>query len=261
MPSMQDIFKTYGQIKELDSFNSYMFIGPHPDDIEFGCGGLISKLKNLNKQVVYVIATDGAAGSQDENTTAKMLKEIRKKETLDAANFMNVKNVEFLDLPDGGIFEVEDVIERLAPMVLKYNPEILFAPDSRTRTECHSDHIIVGEAVRRLTQIISHKESLIRHHVDVSDYDVFPNNITLALYFSDDPNKKSELDENNLNEKIQSIMLHKSQTIDPAIELMINYFKLKAMNVGQNTTSGLAEDYQVLIPLVQHVYSEGVHYV
>ena len=185
MPTLDEIIKVYGQIPELDTFNRPMFIGPHPDDIEFGCGGLISRLKELNTKVTYVIMTDGGAGTNDPSITPEMMKEIRHKESINAANFMNVENVEFLDLEDGGNWSKKDAIKKLAPVILKYNPDIIFAPDSRLKTECHSDHIKTGEVVRRLTQIVPHPESLRRHDVNIEGVTEFPQAITLAFYFTD----------------------------------------------------------------------------
>ena len=258
MPTLEEIIKTYGQIKDLETFKRPLFVGPHPDDIEFGCGGLISKYKELGIKVNYVIVTDGAAGSNDPNVTAQMLADKRKNETLAAAKFMNVENVYFLDLEDGGLFEVEDIIKKLAPVILKVNPDIIFAPDNHLKTECHADHLKTGEAVRKITQIISHPEALRRHDVSVDGVNTFPDNITLAFYFSDESNKKVFISENNLNEKIQSLMLHESQMQDPSTGLLIEYFRLKALTQGEG--KGLAEDYQVLVPLTQHVYAEGIHY-
>lgn len=260
MPTLDEIIKTYGQIQNLETFNRPMFVGPHPDDIEFGCGGLISKYKELNIPVTYVIVTDGAAGSNDPSITAQIMAETRRNEVLKAAEYMSVKNVEFLMLEDGGDFTLEDVIKRLAPVVIKYNPDIIYAPDSRLKTECHSDHIKTGEAVRRLSQIISHPEALRRHNINIDGVESFPGNITLAFYFSDDPNMKVEISETNLNDKIQSLLLHTSQMQDPSTGLLLNYFQLKAMKLGKDTSTGLAEDYQVLVPLTQHVYAEGIHY-
>jgi len=260
MPTLDEVIKTYGQIPSLESFHKPIFVGPHPDDIEFGCGGLISKYKELNIPVTYVIVTDGAAGSEDPKISTEMMAQTRKQEVLNAAQFMNVSNVEFLDLEDGGIFDIEDVIRRLAPIILKYQPDIIFAPDSRLQSECHGDHIKTEEAVRLITQIISHPQALKRHHVEIEGISEFPKNITLAMYFSDDANTKVEISEKNLQEKIQSILLHVSQTQDPSTELLLNYFQLKALKIGSQFASGLAEDYKVQVPLTQHVYSEGLHY-
>lgn len=260
MPTLDEIIKTYGQIPKLESFKRPMFVGPHPDDIEFGCGGLISKYKELNIPVTYVIVTEGGAGTTDPSITPKMMADTRRQEVLDAAKYMNVANVEFLDLEDGGDYSLEDAIRKIAPAILKYNPDIIFAPDSRLKTECHSDHIKTGEAVRRLMQMVPHPETLRRHNINIDDVKVFPNNITLAFYFTDEPNTKVEITESNLNDKIQSLLLHKSQMQDPSIGLLLNYFQLKALKLGKDTSTGLAEDYQVLVPLTQHVYAEGIHY-
>ena len=260
MPTLDDIIRTYGSIPPLTAFKKPMFVGPHPDDIEFGCGGLVSKLKETGADVTYVIVTDGGAGTFDPAVTPGMMAETRKKEALAAANFLNVKNVEFIDLPDGGDYEVADVIKALAPAVLKYQPDIIFAPDPKLKTECHPDHLKTGEAVRRLIQLVPYPESLRRHKINIDGVEVFPSNITLAFYFSDDCNVIEEIRENDLNAKFQALMLHASQMQDASSGLLINYFKLKALKLGEGTSTGFAENYQVLLPLVQHVFTEGIHY-
>lgn len=260
MKNLDELIKTHAKIPSLLSFSRPVFIGTHPDDIEFGCGGIISKFKELNIPVTYIIVTDGSSGSNDPTITAEMLKKIRKKESINAAKFMNVSNIEFLDFPDGGLFEVEDIIQKLCPVLLKYNPDIIFAPDSNLSTECHADHIKVGIATRYITQIVPYPEALKKHNINIENITGFPNNLVLALYFSENPNIKIEISEKNLNEKIQSLNLHKSQIKSPSIELLVNYFKLKAKKLGEDTNTGLAEEYQVLVPFTQHIYSEGFDY-
>lgn len=257
MPTLKEIIKTYGAIPPLTSFKRPMFIGPHPDDIEYGCGGIISKYSELGIPVTFVIVTDGAAGGKGE---PESIKEMRYEESKNAASFLGVENVEFCDLEDGGIYTVEDALKRIIPYVLEYKPDIIFGPDSRLLTECHPDHLKVGEAVRQLTQIVPYKQSLIRHGIDVSNYNDFPNNITLALYFSDNPNYIEEISEKNLREKINALLIHCSQMKDSSSELLLNYFKLKAVALGEKNHTALGEDYQILVPLCRHVYSEGVHY-
>jgi hypothetical protein len=39
--------------KILDKFNKILCLAPYPDDIELGCGGTISKLIELGKEVHY----------------------------------------------------------------------------------------------------------------------------------------------------------------------------------------------------------------
>ena len=126
MPTLSEIIKTYGAIPPLTAFKRPMFIGPHPDDIEFCCGALVSKMTEMGIPVTFVIATDGAAGTTDPEVTPQMLKELREKESRAAASFLGAANVEFCGLEDGGSYTVEDAMRAIAPFILKYQPDIIF---------------------------------------------------------------------------------------------------------------------------------------
>ena len=41
------------------SFERYLFIGPHPDDIEIGAGATVARLTAMGKYVQFLICTDG----------------------------------------------------------------------------------------------------------------------------------------------------------------------------------------------------------
>ncbi|MBQ8995640.1 MAG: PIG-L family deacetylase [Oscillospiraceae bacterium] len=260
MPTLHEIIQMYGAIPPLTSFKRPMFIGPHPDDIEFCCGGLVAKMVEAGVPVTFVVATDGAAGTSDPNITAQMMRDIREEESRNAASFLGVKNIEFCRLEDGGPYSVEDAMRAIAPFVFKYQPDILFAPDPKLKSECHPDHLKIGEAVRRLPKMVPYPESVRRYGLSTEGVEVFPSAITLAFYASDDANVVEEITAEHLETKIHSLGLHASQMEDDSTELLLTYFRLKAMELGKCTSSGFAEDYQVLVPIVQHVYSEGIHY-
>ena len=256
---LETILATYGTIPPLTSYKRPMFVGPHPDDIEFCCGALVSKMRDNNVPVTFVVATDGAAGGA-AGLTPSEVKNIREAESRKAAQFLGVENIEFCELEDGGDYSVSDAIRAITPLVLKYKPDIIFAPDPKLKTECHPDHLKVGEAVRRLVKLVPYRESLKRHGINVGGIEEFPDNITLAFYATDDANIIEEVSAKNLEDKISSLMLHESQMQDPSTGLLLQYFRFKAAALGAASSTGLAEDYQVLLPLVQHVYSEGIHY-
>ena len=44
---------------QLLDYETYLFVGPHPDDIEIGAGATVSKLVSIGKKVVFLICTDG----------------------------------------------------------------------------------------------------------------------------------------------------------------------------------------------------------
>jgi LmbE family N-acetylglucosaminyl deacetylase len=78
----------------------------HPDDAEFGCGGTIAAWAREGWEVTLVICTDGGSGGPDDATEVgpddrRRINGIRKAEQAAAAEVLGLKEVIFLDLPDG----------------------------------------------------------------------------------------------------------------------------------------------------------------
>lgn len=260
MPTLSDIIRLYGAIPPLASFRKPLFVGPHPDDIEFCCGGLVAKMAEAGASVTFAVATDGAAGTDDPAVTPEMMKETREKESRSAAAFLGVQRIEFLGLEDGGPYTVEDAVKALIPLILEIQPDIIFVTDPKLRTECHPDHLKIGQAVREAVKLVPYPVALRRHGISVEGVTRFPADITLAFYATDDANKTEAIEARHLDAKFGALALHASQMQDGSTELLLSYFRLKAMELGRDCDTGLAENYQVLVPLVQHVYAEGLHY-
>ena len=112
---------------KIESYNNYLFIGPHPDDIEIGAGATVSKLKKLNKKVTFLICLDGRFGKENlkEDISCEQLIEIRKNECLESAKLLGVDNCLFLSLCDGGQYSDREVLEGIAKTIndikLDYN--------------------------------------------------------------------------------------------------------------------------------------------
>ena len=43
--------KIAAPVPEVETFTRYLFIGPHPDDIEIGCGATVARLAAEGKQM------------------------------------------------------------------------------------------------------------------------------------------------------------------------------------------------------------------
>ena len=139
-------------MKALESYDRYLFIGPHPDDIEIGAGATAAKLVKRGKSVAFVIALDGRYGLENApaGTTSEALIEIRKREATACAAELGVDSVTFLGLCDGAQYEQKDLVHALAKAIGDFGPEVVFAPDPCLSSECHQDHLNVGEAARQL---------------------------------------------------------------------------------------------------------------
>ena len=48
-----------------ERFTRYLFVGPHPDDIEIGAGATVSRLTAQGKRVTFLICTDGRYGTEN----------------------------------------------------------------------------------------------------------------------------------------------------------------------------------------------------
>jgi len=104
--------------------------GPHPDDVELGCGGTIAKEIALGKKVGIVDLTRGELGTRGSV-------EIRNQESANAAKILGISVRENLDMKD--CFFVNDEAHQLqiVKMIRKYKPKIVIcnAVDDR-----HIDH-------------------------------------------------------------------------------------------------------------------------
>ncbi len=113
--------------------------GAHPDDIEFGCGGVIAAEAKAGRKVHLVVCSRGEAGTN--GTPA-----IRTREAKRAAALMG-STIEFIDLGGDAHFEERAVhVIKLAGLIRRVRPEIVLA--TSTVENQHPDHVKLGRMVR-----------------------------------------------------------------------------------------------------------------
>ncbi len=105
-------------------------IGAHADDVEIGMGGTIAKYVAMGKNVGICDLTKAELSS---NGTV----ELRLQEAETAARILGVTVRESLDLPDRGLYITEEYIKKIASVIRRYCPELLFIPYFEDR---HPDH-------------------------------------------------------------------------------------------------------------------------
>ena len=120
----------------------FLAFGPHPDDADIGCGGLLRKMKLLGYRTGIVDMTTGDMGWGSP--------EIRLGENEAAARILGVEVRENLDLGDG---RIEDTFENrcaAAAMIRKHQPQIVLSPYHTLpigRGLGHNDHYKTGQIV------------------------------------------------------------------------------------------------------------------
>lgn len=105
-------------------------IGPHPDDIELGCGATLAKLARSGRRVGLVHLTRGEAGTRGSAAE-------RRREAESAAEILGAAELAFLDCGDGAFRSGLEEENALIDLLRSARPEVVFAPPSRDR---HPDH-------------------------------------------------------------------------------------------------------------------------
>jgi LmbE family N-acetylglucosaminyl deacetylase len=113
--------------------------GAHPDDIEFGCGGVIARETRAGRTAHFVICSRGEAGTH--GTPKQRIAEAKKSAAILGAT------VEFIELDGDAHLEVRAAHAiKLADIVRRLRPAIVLAP-SLVENQ-HPDHSRLGRLVR-----------------------------------------------------------------------------------------------------------------
>jgi LmbE family N-acetylglucosaminyl deacetylase len=122
----------------------------HPDDETICAGGTLAKYAKSGAEVGVVALTKGGAGQiRDAGVaTRATLRAVRERELDAAGEELGLTRTRCLDLPDGGLSEVdgEVLLHQASDLVTEFDPDVVitFGPDGFSG---HPDHVAVGAAV------------------------------------------------------------------------------------------------------------------
>jgi LmbE family N-acetylglucosaminyl deacetylase len=118
-------------------------IGPHPDDLEFGCGGTLIKYAQKGHDVFLLLVTKGGQGGTEE---------VRYQEQLEAAKVIGAKDVLWGDFEDTELLDKgNDIIHVVEAYIKKIQPDFIFV---NYYDDTHQDHRTVNEAVQSATRYV-----------------------------------------------------------------------------------------------------------
>ena len=109
--------------------------GAHPDDIELGCGGTISRLVKNGHKADFVYMTSGEAGS--DKIEAKELQEIREAEAKEGAKILGASSVEFLRLCDIHAERKREDLISIIKLIRQKKPDVIFTHSKEDQSEDH----------------------------------------------------------------------------------------------------------------------------
>jgi LmbE family N-acetylglucosaminyl deacetylase len=118
--------------------------GAHPDDIEFGCGGIIARESHQGRPVHLVVCSRGEAGTN--GAPAERTKEAGK-----AARLLGA-TLEFVELDGDAHLEIRSAHTlKLAAILRRLRPALVLSPT--TGQNQHPDHWRLGTMVRDATRL------------------------------------------------------------------------------------------------------------
>ncbi|MBQ4425321.1 MAG: PIG-L family deacetylase [Lachnospiraceae bacterium] len=249
------VLKHAAPLPQVESFERYLFVGPHPDDIEIGAGATAAKLAAAGKTITFVICTDGRFGDgASGGVTGDELAALRKKEARRSARVLGVSDLRFLDLCDGAGYTQEELEAGLAAVMAQVRPQVVIAPDPDVISECHADHRMAGEAAKKLAFFCGHP-GIMRRLYDAEGCEPVE---ALAFMMTARPNRYVKTAP-FMKKQFQSVFCcHTSQypADSPDAASLKTYIKLRAADYGLRTLSLGAEGFRVLGHLHMHCLPE-----
>ncbi len=185
-------------------------IGAHPDDIEFECGGTLTKWAAAGCVVSFLVATDGSKGTWDIGADPASLITRRQAEQNEAARRLGaIGEVRFLDQTDGeldmGDVSGLDLRGQVARIIRELRPDVVLGHDPWRRWRLHPDHRAAGwvtvDAVVAARDPHYFPEHGLPHHRPDS----------LLLFECEEPDIVESLSNTHVQAKIDALLAHESQ--------------------------------------------------
>jgi LmbE family N-acetylglucosaminyl deacetylase len=198
-----------GQIESsnLPTPAAALAIGAHPDDVEFGCGGLLAKWEEAGCRVHHLNCTDGSKGTWDVTADPLALSLRRRQEQLSAARILagpSRGEVRFLDAVDGELDSNLDNRGRVAQVIRELRPDVVLGHDPWKRYRLHPDHrhagILACEGIVAARDPHFFPEHHLPHHRPEA----------LLLWEADAPNHVEDVSA-SVAVKLAALLAHESQ--------------------------------------------------
>lgn len=198
-----------------------LFLSPHTDDVELGCGGTMHRLLKKSSNNIYVNTFSTCSDLENKSDLLKKESQVSLEELgIDAEkvsyNDFKVRNFNI---------NRQEILDTLICLREKINPDIVFLPSSM---DVHQDHeVIYSEGVRCFKNFSS-----IYGYQLPWNLSSLENNFTISF------------DKESLNKKISCLSKYYSQVHRPYMNA--EYIRSSAIFFGLNTDEEFAESFEVI---------------
>ena len=195
--------------EQLPTPDRALTIGAHPDDAEFGAGGVLAKWSEGGCEASMLVITDGSKGSWDPDADPDDLMQTRRTEQLRSASVLGITGeVVMLGRVDGELEYSMELRETLCWWIRRLRPNVVITHDPWKRYMLHPDHRVTGLVA---TDGV----------VAARDHLFFPAQLTgeigkhrpdAVLYWqADEPDHREDIT-GFVDRKVAALLCHSSQT-------------------------------------------------
>jgi len=118
-------------------------LGPHPDDLEIGCGGTLAVHADRGDEVHMFIATFGDVGGEAV---------VRRAEQENAAGILGVSRIHWGDFRDTHLPEhAQELMAKLEAVVHEVQPDTVYV---NYRDDTHQDHRMLAQVAHSVTRYV-----------------------------------------------------------------------------------------------------------
>ena len=223
----------------------------HPDDAEFAAAGTVAKWVEEGWDAYYVICTDAAGGGSDDATDVgsaarRKMTETRKREQRAAGAVLGLKDVIFLDYPDGLLQPTIELRRDIVRVLRKYRPSRLVCQSPERTWEpfmaigrYHPDHLAAGQATLMALYPASQNPW---DFPELLDEGLKPHKVK-EVYISGAPHVNFFVDiTSTMDKKIEALMCHESQFIGHTEELA-KMMRSRVADLGKKYWVEYAEEF------------------
>ena len=178
----------------------FMFIGAHPDDSEFTCGGTAIKLVKAGHKVQFLTTTNGQSGHHE--IMGHKLVAVRHQEAREAKKRLGIDSYVILDNNDAYLTSDIPVREMLMKAIRKFAPDYIF---THRLNDYHPDHRITSQLVQDCSYLVRVPNFLPGTPVP----DVMP-----VIFYASDPFMKPVPIDPEIVVDIDDVMEQKLQGLD-----------------------------------------------
>jgi len=240
--------------EQLPTPDRVLTIGAHPDDAEFGAGGVLSKWSDRGCEASMLVITDGSKGSWDPAADQDDLVETRRTEQHRSASALGITGeVVMLGRVDGELEYCMELRETLCWWIRRLRPNVVITHDPWKRYMLHPDHRVTGLAAT--DGVIAARDHLFfpaqlggkigKHRPDA------------VLYWqAEEPDHREDIT-GYVDRKVDALLCHSSQTqttMDDAgassvhRERFADKITRRAVEVGKPAGLAAAEAFKLVVP-------------